>query len=96
MTDAIEADVRAAVASLPTYFRTETSISGVMATDLHTLNTVLGATIEEQVVHALNSVRNTWDADGGHALYAFSRQAQTFPMSCCDVLRTATCCSESS
>ena len=79
MADAIDADVRAAVASLPTYFRTETSISGVMATDLHTLNTVLGATIEEQVVHALNAVRNTWDADGGHALYAFSRQAQTFP-----------------
>ncbi|MBI4569128.1 MAG: hypothetical protein HY719_12100 [Planctomycetes bacterium] len=41
---------REAVQSLPIYFRTETVISGVMATDLHTLNTVLGATIEEQVV----------------------------------------------
>jgi hypothetical protein len=52
-------DVREAISSLPIYFRTETHISGVMATDLHTLNTVLGATIEEQVVRTLNLVRNT-------------------------------------
>lgn len=40
-------DVCEAIACLPIYFRTETHISGIMATDLHTLNTVLGATIEE-------------------------------------------------
>lgn len=39
--------VREAVAALPLYFRTETHISGVMATDLHASNTVLGATILE-------------------------------------------------
>ena len=50
-----------------------------MATDLHTLNTVLGATIEEQVVHTLNLTRNIWDPDGRYALYNFVRQAQTFP-----------------
>lgn len=44
-------DVREAISSLLIYFRTETHISGIMATDLHTLNTVLGATIEQQVVH---------------------------------------------
>ena len=54
-------DIREAVASLPIYFRTETHISGIMATDLHTLNTVLGATIEDQVVRTLNLLRNTWD-----------------------------------
>jgi hypothetical protein len=72
-------DVREAIASLPIYFRTETHISGIMATDFHTLNTVLGATIEEQVVRTLNLLRNTWDADGKYTLYSFVRQAQTFP-----------------
>ena len=71
--------VREAVAALPVYFRTETRISGIMATDLHTLNTVLGATIEEQVVRTLNLTRKTWDPDGRYALYSFVRQAQTFP-----------------
>jgi hypothetical protein len=72
-------DVREAISSLPIYFRTETHISGIMATDLHTLNSVLGATIEEQVVRTLNLVRNTWDPDEKYAPYTFVRQAQTFP-----------------
>ncbi len=72
-------NVKEAIASLPIYFRTETQISGIMATDLHTLNTVLGATIEEQVVRTLNLVRNAWDPDEKYALYSFVRQAQTFP-----------------
>ncbi len=71
--------VREAIATLPIYFRTETHISGIMATDLHTLNTVLGATIEEQVVRTLNLIRTTWDPDGRYALYSFVRQPQTFP-----------------
>jgi hypothetical protein len=72
-------DVREAISSVPIYFRTETHISGIMATDLHTLNTVLGATIEEQVVRTLNLIRNTWDPDEKYPLYSFVRQAQTFP-----------------
>ncbi len=72
-------DVREGISSLPIYFRTETHISGIMATDLHTLNNVLGATIEEQVVRTLNLIRNTWDADEKYSLYSFVRQAQTFP-----------------
>jgi len=72
-------NVREAIASLPIYFRTETHISGIMATDLHTLNSVLGATIEEQVVRTLNLLRTTWDPDEKYALYSFVRQAQTFP-----------------
>lgn len=71
--------VREAVSSLPVYFRTETRISGILATDLHTLNTVLGASIEEQVVRTLNLTRKIWDPDGRYALYSFVRQAQTFP-----------------
>jgi hypothetical protein len=72
-------DVREAIATLPVYFRTETHISGIMATDLHTLNAVLGATIEEQVVRTLNLIRTSWDHDGRYALYSFVRQPQTFP-----------------
>jgi len=72
-------NVREAIASLPAYFRTETRISGIMATDVHTLNAVLGATIEDQVVRSLNGMRNTWDPDGQYALYSFVRQPQTFP-----------------
>jgi hypothetical protein len=72
-------NVREALATLPVYFRTETHIAGIMATDLHTLNNVLGATIEEQVVRTLNLIRPTWDPDGRYALYSFVRQPQTFP-----------------
>jgi hypothetical protein len=76
---ALYKSVREAIATLPVYFRTETHISGIMATDLHTLNTVLGATIEEQVVRTLNLIRTTWDPNGRYALYSFVRQPQTFP-----------------
>jgi hypothetical protein len=76
---ALYKSVREAIATLPVYFRTETHISGIMATDLHTLNTVLGATIEEQVVRTLNLIRTTWDPDGRYALFSFVRQPQTFP-----------------
>jgi hypothetical protein len=72
-------NVQEAIASLPIYFRTETHISGIIATDLHTLNLVLGATIEEQVVQTLNLLRRTWDPEETYALYGFVRQAQTFP-----------------
>lgn len=71
--------VREAITALPIYFRTETQILGVMATDLHTLNNVLGATIEEQVVRTLNLIRKTWDPREDYALYSFYRQPQTFP-----------------
>lgn len=68
-----------ALAALPTYFRTETFISGIPATDLHALHGVLGVAIEEQVVATLNTMRGTWDPDGKYALYSFVRQPQTFP-----------------
>ncbi len=77
---ALYKSVREAIGTLPVYFRTETHIAGIMATDLHTLNTLLGATIEEQVVRTLNLIRaTTWDAEGRYALYSFVRMPQTFP-----------------
>jgi len=71
--------VREVVFSLPSYFTTETSIEGISATDIFTLNSALGATIENQVVETLNRVRSVWDPSGKYRLYTFVRQAQTFP-----------------
>ncbi|MBV9850116.1 MAG: hypothetical protein JO250_10625 [Armatimonadetes bacterium] len=75
-----------ALYALPSYFQTDLRISGVLATDLFTFNSSLGATIEAQVVEALNAIRGSWDPEQKYAAYSFVRQAQRFP----DViLRTA-------
>lgn len=72
--------VFAALYALPPQFESDLFISGVMATDLFTFNASLGATIEEQVVDALNALRSaTWDQDEHYAQYRFVRQPQTFP-----------------
>lgn len=71
--------VREAVFSVPLHFQTETQIEGISATDIFTLNTALGATIEEQVVDTLNRIRSVWDPDEEYSLYGFVRQAQRFP-----------------
>ncbi len=68
-----------AIQSLPLYFRTETIISGVSATDVFTLNATLGATIEEQVVSTLNVMRPFWDPHDAYKTHGFIRQSQTFP-----------------
>ncbi len=71
--------VRAALKALPAYFRSETFIEGISATDIFTLNSALGATIENQVVETLNAIRNVWDAKGRYGTYVFQRQPQSFP-----------------
>ena len=71
--------VTEAVLAMPSYFSSPTSIEGLAATDLFVLNTVLGATIEVQVVETLNRMRDVWDPDDQWPLYGFERQAQTFP-----------------
>lgn len=73
------ANVRRALHALPLHFRTETHIAGINATDLQTLNTALGATIEEQAVATLNAMRSVWDPEEKYPLYSFVRQAQAFP-----------------
>lgn len=70
---------REAIFALPIYFESETVISGIRATDIFTLNQVLGATIEDQVVTTLNSMRSVWDPHDEYLLYGFVRQPQTFP-----------------
>ncbi len=71
--------VRDALTALPIHFQSPTVMEGLDATDLFALNTVLGATIEVQVVEALNRMRDVWDPDGEWPLHEFVRQAQTFP-----------------
>ncbi len=83
--------VREAIYSLPAHFSTATTIEGIVATDIFTLNSALGATIENQVVETLNKIRSVWDTDGQYRLYSFIRQAQTFP----DVLLTRASSAES-
>lgn len=71
--------MKQALAALPVHFRSEMTLAGILATDLHTLNSVLGASIEEQTVVSLNGMRAIWDPTGDYALYRFVRQPSTFP-----------------
>lgn len=64
--------------SLPAECLIENSYSGILATDLFTLNTLLGSMIENQVVHFLNSHRHLWD-DGKWNEYNFIRSSESFP-----------------
>jgi hypothetical protein len=68
-----------ALHALPSRFRTSLRIAGISATDLFTLNTPLGAAIEQSVVESLNNLREIWDPDQRYQLYSFVRQAQVFP-----------------
>jgi hypothetical protein len=72
-------NVREALFALPTYFRSDTSIEGILATDIFTLNAAFGATIEGQVVSTLNRMREVWDPDENFMYHRFVRQPQTFP-----------------
>jgi hypothetical protein len=71
--------VRSSLFALPSRFESDLVISGVLAPDLFSFNSSLAAMIEEQVVAALNRLRETWDPKNSYALYQFERQPQTFP-----------------
>lgn len=71
--------VQEVLLALPGHFRSETVIKGIEAGDLNTLNTVLGASIELQVVETLNSLRSEWDAEDQWSTYSFVRNSQTWP-----------------
>ncbi len=68
-----------ALYSVPAHFESPTVIEGLVATDLQTLNQMLGATIEAQVVSTLNRMRTAWDPEEQYIRYSFYRQAQVFP-----------------
>ena len=64
--------------SLPSECPIENRYSGIMATDLFSLNTLLGSMIENKVVQFLNSHRFLWD-DGKWNEYHFIRSSESFP-----------------
>ena len=68
-----------ALKALPAHFHSDTFIEGVNATDVFTLNSALGATIENQVVETLNTIRSVWDPENDYGTYLFVRQPQSFP-----------------
>lgn len=68
-----------ALKSLPAHFSSNLDITGVSATDLFNFHSALGATIEDQVVEALNGMRAVWDPDNQYQTFRFVRQPQTFP-----------------
>lgn len=71
--------VKNALMALPAHFHSDTFIEGVDATDVFTLNSALGATIESQVVTTLNALRSVWDRTDAYRTYSFVRQPQSFP-----------------
>lgn len=77
--EALVSDVKAALRSLPAYFRSGTLLEGMEAGDLFSLNSALGGTIEVQSVESLNRMRDVWDPEGMWQRYRFERSAQTFP-----------------
>jgi hypothetical protein len=73
------ASVREAIRALPFYFESKTMIEGLDASDLFSLNSVLGGAIEVQAVSTLNRIRNVWDPNNQWTEYGFERFSQTFP-----------------
>lgn len=78
-------NVREALFALPGDFESSINLSGIRATDLFALNSLLGASIEDAVTNGLNQLRHVWDPDDEYSVYRFVRQAQVFP----DVLLTS-------
>ncbi|WP_347756797.1 hypothetical protein [Agrococcus sp. ProA11] len=76
---ALQTRVRAALLALPGEFEFGNPISGVAATDLFNLNTLLGAGIEVEVVRTLNKLRSMWDPEEEWLGYRFERSSQAFP-----------------
>lgn len=73
--------VREALLDLPSLFESAIGLSGILATDIHTFNTSMGASIEDQMVQALNKqqVREKWDPDGKLLSHRFVRRTMSFP-----------------
>lgn len=68
-----------AIPALPEECFIESSYFGILATDLFSLNTLLGSMIENRVVFFLNSHRNLWDADENWNDFHFIRSNESFP-----------------
>lgn len=77
-TELREGVVRALYA-LPMHFTSPINIEGLEATDLFSINTLLGGAIEAQTVMLLNSMRGIWDPSGRWSDKEFRRYPESFP-----------------
>lgn len=77
-TELREGVVRA-LCAVPMHFTSTINIEGLSATDLFSLNTLLGGAIEDQTVATLNATRAIWDPAGRYVDYEFRRYAESFP-----------------
>ncbi|MCF2137781.1 MAG: hypothetical protein K9W43_11170 [Candidatus Thorarchaeota archaeon] len=64
---------------LPNYFEAKISISGIEATDIFTLGSLIAAAIETNIVASLNKLHSVWDPDDKYTEYYFIREAEIFP-----------------
>ena len=72
-------NVKKALSAIQTHFSSTISVRGIDATDLFSMNTLLGSAIEVQTVEALRSMRDVWDPQGEWVGYDFFRYPQSFP-----------------
>ena len=68
-----------ALRAIPLHFSSPISIEGMLATDLFSLNSMLGGAIEENTVIALNNNRVLWDPENKYPDYSFRRYPESFP-----------------
>ncbi|PKV05164.1 hypothetical protein [Bifidobacterium pseudolongum] len=68
-----------ALRAVPMHFTSPINIEGLSATDLFSMNTLLGGAIEDQTVATLNATRAIWDPNGRWADYEFRRYSESFP-----------------
>lgn len=72
-------DIIDAIHALPERFQSDLALRGILTTDLYTLASALGASIEQSVVDNLNLLRSVWDPEERYHAYQFVRQPQVFP-----------------
>ena len=75
--------VRRALFATPDHFTTAINLEGLSATDIFTLNTPLGATIEDSFVKTLNMLRPTWDPNSKYRPIRSSGRRRLSPISSC-------------
>lgn len=68
-----------ALHAIPMHFTSPINIEGLEATDLFSINTLLGGAIEAQTVMLLNSMRSIWDPSGKWSDKEFRRYPESFP-----------------
>ena len=71
--------IRYALSTLSSHFRSWTRVSGILASNLHSLDVALGSTLQEQIVHTLNETHSVWDPRKQYESCRFVRQSEVFP-----------------